>query len=195
MSNRAAWSSMDRSLVEQAQRGDREAFQAVAFALSDPLFAVAHRILRDFDAAGDALQVALVRIWRDLPSLRDPARIEAWATRALVRACYDQLRSDRRASPTTLRLLADADGDPVLADPAASITDREEMERAFRRLNADQRAVIVLQYYRDLTLPQIAELLGVPIGTVRSRAHYAKRVLRDAIEADARPTIVETSIR
>lgn len=81
MSSPAAWSSMDRSLVGQAQRGDREAFQAVAFALSDPLFAVAHRILRDFDAAGDALQVALVQIWRDLPSLRDPEQRTAWRTR------------------------------------------------------------------------------------------------------------------
>ena len=90
---------MDRSLVEQAQRGDREAFQVVAFTLSDRLFGVAHRILRDFDAAGDALQMALVRIWRDLPSLRDPERIEAWATRALIRACHDQLRRERRAVP------------------------------------------------------------------------------------------------
>lgn len=182
---------MDRLLVEQAQRGDREAFQAVAFALSDRLFAMAHRVLRDFDGAGDALQVALVRIWRDLPSLQDADRVESWATRILIRACHDQLRRDRRSAPT-LRLMP-SEGTAV--DPAGAITDREEMERAFQRLNADQRAVIVLQYYRDLSLPEIAELLGVPLGTVRSRAHYAKRVLRAAIEADSRPIIEETSVR
>ncbi len=182
---------MDRSLVEQAQRGDREAFQAVAFALSDRLFGVAHRMLRDFDAAGDALQVALVRIWRDMPSLRDPDRIEAWAHRTLIRACHDQIRSDRRAAPGPRPLPPE----PVMPDLAGAVSDREEVERAFRRLNADQRAVIVLQYYRDLSLPEIAELLGIPIGTVRSRAHYAKRVLRAAIEADSRPTIVETTVR
>lgn len=183
--------AMDRLLVEQAQRGDREAFQAVAFALSDRLFGVAHRILRDFDGAGDALQVALVRIWRDLPSLLDPERVEAWAMRILVRSCHDQLRRDRRSAPG-LRAMTE---EPVAADPAGTITNREEMERAFRRLNAEQRAVIVLQYYRDLSLPEIAEFLDVPIGTVRSRAHYAKRVLRAAIEADSRPAIEEINVR
>jgi RNA polymerase sigma-70 factor (ECF subfamily) len=176
---------VERSLVERAQRGDRQAFQELAFALSDRLFAVAHRILRDFDAAGDALQVALLRIWRDLPSLRDPDRLEAWAYRALVRACHDELRKERRRAPA-LRMLA---VDEAAADPAVNLADREELDRAFRKLTTEQRAVIVLQYYRDLTLTDIAEVLGVPIGTVRSRLHYAKRILRAAIEADARPTV------
>jgi RNA polymerase sigma-70 factor (ECF subfamily) len=182
---------MDRSLVQKAQRGDREAFTSLAFELSDRLFAVAHRILRDFDAAGDALQVTLLRIWRDLPALRDPERIEAWAYRALVRACYDQLRKQRRTVPD-LRLL---NMETTSADPAVSVINREELERAFRRLSPDQRAVIVLQYYRDLSLAEIAEILQVPLGTVRSRVHYAKRVLRAAIEADARPTITESQVR
>jgi RNA polymerase sigma-70 factor (ECF subfamily) len=175
---------MERSLVEQAQRGDREAFTRLAFELSDRLFAVAHRILRDFDSAGDALQVTLLRIWRDLPALRDPSLVEAWAYRVLVRVCHDELRKLRRQAPA-LHLLA-VDG--AEEDPAISIADREQLDRAFRTLTAEQRAAIVLQYYRDLTLSEIAEVLGVPIGTVRSRLHYAKRALRSAIEADARPT-------
>jgi RNA polymerase sigma-70 factor (ECF subfamily) len=182
---------MDRILVEQAQRGDREAFQTLAFALSDHLFGVAHRILRDFDAAGDALQVALVRIWRDLPSLRDPNRIEAWAYGVLIHACQDQLRRDRRGA-TRLRVIH---REPTSGDHAAAISDRDEVERAFRHLNADQRAVIVLQYYRDLSLPEIAEALQVPLGTIRSRAHYARQVLRAAIEADSRPVVEEINIR
>lgn len=176
---------MERSLVERAQRGDREAFTSLAFELSDRLFAVAHRILRDFDAAGDALQVALLRIWRDLPSLRDPGLAEAWAYRVLVRACHDQLRTQQRQTPA-LHLIAD---DGAHDDHAISIADREQLERAFRTLPVEQRAAIVLQYYRDLTLPEIAEVLGVPVGTVRSRLHYAKRALRSAIEADARPPL------
>ena len=174
---------MDRSLVEQAQRGNREAFTRLAFELSDRLFAVAHRILRDFDSASDALQVTLLRIWRDLPTLRDPSLIEAWSYRVLVRACHDQLRKQRRQAPA-LHLLA-ADG--VVEDPAISIADREQLDRAFRTLTSEQRAAIVLQYYRDLTMSEIAEVLQVPIGTVRSRLHYARRALRSAIEADARP--------
>jgi RNA polymerase sigma-70 factor (ECF subfamily) len=173
---------MDRSLVEQAQRGDREAFTSLAFELSDRLFAVAHRILRDFDSAGDALQVTLLRIWRDLPSLRDPDLIEGWAYRVLVRACHDHLRKQRRRAPA-LHLL---EADRTLEDPAAAIADREQLERAFRTLSGEQRAAIVLQYYRDLSLKEIADVLDVPIGTVRSRLHYAKRALRAAIDADAR---------
>jgi RNA polymerase sigma-70 factor (ECF subfamily) len=170
--------------VEQAMRGDREAFTRLAFELSDRLFAVAHRILRDFDAAGDALQVTLLRIWRDLPALRDPDRFEAWAYRVLLRACHDQLRRQNR-QPSALHLLA---ADATTADPALAIVNREQLDRAFRTLTIEHRAAIVLQYYRDLSLPQIAEVLQVPIGTVRSRLHYAKRALRSAIEADARPT-------
>jgi RNA polymerase sigma-70 factor (ECF subfamily) len=178
---------MDRSLVEKAQRGDREAFTSLAFELSDRLFAVAHRILRDFDAAGDALQVTLLRIWRDLPTLRDPALVEAWTYRVLVRACHDQLRKQRRQA-AAIHLLG-VDG--AAEDPAISIADREQLDRAFRRLPTEQRAAIVLQYYRDLTLPEIAEVLQVPVGTVRSRLHYARRALRAAVEADARPTAKE----
>ena len=173
---------MDRSLVEQAQRGDREAFTSLAFALSDRLFVVAHRILRDFDSAGDALQVTLLRLWRDLPSLRDPDLIEAWAYRVLVRACHDQLRKQRR-KPAALHLLPVDDSEP---DASVAVADREQLERAFRTLSAEQRAAVVLQYYRGLTLDEIAEILHVPVGTVRSRLHYAKRALRAAIEADAR---------
>jgi RNA polymerase sigma-70 factor, ECF subfamily len=175
---------MDRSLVERAQLGDREAFTSLAFELSDRLFAVAHRILRDFDSAGDVLQVTLLRLWRDLPSLRDPDLIEGWSYRVLVRACHDQLRKQRRRAPV-LHLL---DGGAVQDDPAIAIADREQLARAFERLSGERRAVIVLQYYRGWTLSEIAEVLAVPIGTVRSRLHYAKRALRAAIEADARDT-------
>ncbi len=178
---------MERSLVERAQRGDREAFTSLAFELSDRLFAVAHRILRDFDAAGDALQVTLLRIWLDLPGLKDPELVEGWAYRILVRACQDVLRKQRRQAPA-LHLLG-ADG--AEADPAISVADREQLDRAFERLSVEQRAVLVLQYYRDLTLTEIAVVLQVPVGTVRSRLHYAKRALRAAVEADARPTTRE----
>jgi RNA polymerase sigma-70 factor (ECF subfamily) len=178
---------MDLSMVEQAKRGDHEAFSRLAFELSDRLFAVAHRILRDFDAAGDALQVTLLHIWRDLPTLRDPSLIEAWSYRVLVRACHDQLRKQRRQAPMLHQLAASG----AVDDPAIAVADREQLDRAFRTLTSDQRVAIVLQYYRDLTLPQIADVLQVPIGTVRSRLHYAKRALRSAIEADERPTTRE----
>lgn len=176
---------MDPDLVEQAQQGDRQAFALLAYSLSDRLFPVAQRILRDFDSAGDALQDALVRIWRDLPALRDPARFEAWTYRLLVHACMDQLRTSKRHRDK-VRLLPR----PGLEDdPELSLVVRDQLERAFRRLPLDQRTVVVLHYYRDLPLEEIADVLEIPTGTVRSRLHYARRALRAAIEADARPAV------
>jgi RNA polymerase sigma-70 factor, ECF subfamily len=176
---------MDTDLVTRAQHGDEEAFASLAVAAGDRLHAVAHRILRDIDLAEDATQQALLAIWRDLPQLRDPARFDAWSYRVLVNACYAQARSERRWSP----LLHVLDTDHGAGDPQLSVADRDQLERGFRRLPPEQRAVLVLQHYLDLTLPQIAELLGVPIGTVRSRLHYARRAMRAALEADARPAL------
>lgn len=173
---------MDRYVIERAQAGDREAFASLAFALSDQLYGIAHRILRDADAAGEALQVSLVRIWRDLPSLRDADRLEAWSYRVVVRACHDELRR-RRVQAPVLQLLPD---DGAVDHSIVSVVERDQLERAFRNLSADHRAVVVLHYYRDLSLAEIAAALRIPIGTVRSRLHYARRHLRAAIEADAR---------
>ncbi|MEX2011642.1 MAG: RNA polymerase sigma factor [Chloroflexota bacterium] len=174
---------MDRDLVVQAQHGDEEAFGRLAVAIGDRLHTVAHRILRDTDLAEDATQQALLAIWRDLPGLRDPTRFEAWSYRLLVRACYGEARRDRRWAPN-LALLPD--NDRVLSDSSGLIVDRDQLERGFRRLSVDHRAVVVLHHYLDMSLDEIAEALGVPPGTVRSRLHHAMRALRAALDADAR---------
>jgi RNA polymerase sigma-70 factor (ECF subfamily) len=88
---------MDTELVLLAQRGDEEAFASLAVAVGDLLHAVAHRILSDTDLAEDATQLALLSIWRDLPQLRDPARLDAWSYWLLVRACDAEGRRARRA--------------------------------------------------------------------------------------------------
>jgi len=181
---------MDRELVTRAQRGDEEAFASLAVAVGDRLHAVAHRILRDLSLAEDATQQALLNIWRDLPQLRDPTRFEAWSYRLLVRACYAEARRTRKSSPT-LRLLPTAE--PIAADETASVVDRDQLERLFGRLSVDHRAVVVLHHYLDFTLPQVADALGVPEGTVRSRLHYAMRNLRAAIAADHRPMAREAN--
>ncbi len=175
---------MDSQLVVQAQRGDEGAFASLAVAISDRLHAVAHRILRDLDLAEDATQQALVAIWRDLPQLRDPTRFDGWAYRILVRACYAQRRHERAWSPN-MRLLRASDAQA--SDASQSIVARDQIERGFRRLTLEHRAVIVLHYYLDLPLPAVADSLGIPVGTARSRLHYAIRALRAALDADARP--------
>jgi RNA polymerase sigma-70 factor (ECF subfamily) len=175
---------MDTELVVRAQRGDEGAFTSLAVAVGDRLHAVAHRILRDTDLAEDATQQALLNVWRDLPQLRDPARFDAWSYRLLVRACYAEGRRTRRWAPNLRLLPAD---EPMAADGLSTVVDRDQLERGFRRLSIEHRAVVVLHHYLDMPLDQVAETLGVPIGTVRSRLHYAMQGLRAALDADARP--------
>jgi RNA polymerase sigma-70 factor, ECF subfamily len=177
---------VDLDLVQRARQGDREAFTVLVHQVSDVLYAVAFRILRDPGLAEDALQNALVLAWRRIPKLRDTERFEAWVHRILVHACYDE--SQRARQWTTRIQVLPTDG-PTTPDGSASIADRDELERAFRRLPIDQRAVFVLHHYLGLPLVEIAELLEIPAGTARSRLHYATRGLRDALTADPEPAI------
>ena len=170
---------MDRDLVEQARRGDREAFAVLVHQVSDSLYAVAYRILRDTGLAEDALQNALVLAWRRLPQLRDPDRFEAWIHRILVHACYDESQRTRPWRPTSASCRSTA---RRRRTAASAIADRDELERAFRRLTVEQRAVFVLHHYLGLPLVEVAELLGIPAGTARSRLHYAIAGLRAALD-------------
>jgi RNA polymerase sigma-70 factor (ECF subfamily) len=175
---------VDRDLVEQAQAGDREAFAVLARASADRMFAIAQRILRDVGRAEDAVQQTLVIAWRELPRLRDPDRFDAWLHRLLVHACYAEAREARRWTTVLQILPTDM---PTARDEMLSVADRDELDRGFRRLPADQRAVLVLRHYLGLSPQEIAELLGVPEGTARSRLHYAHRAMRAALEAAERP--------
>ena len=151
---------------------------------------MAHRILRDIDLAEDATQQALLAIWRDLPQLRDPAHFDAWSYRLLVRACYAEGRKERQWTPN-LRLLPS--DEPMQADSSSAVIDRDQLERGFRRLSIDHRAVVVLHHYLDWPLDRVAEVLGIPAGTARSRLHHAMRRLRAALDADARPPAREAA--
>ena len=179
---------MDRDLVERAREGDREAFAVLVHQVSDSLFAVAFRILRDASLAEDALQNALVLAWRQLPRLRDADRFEAWIHRILVHACYDE---SQRTRHWTANVRALPDEGPATPDGTSTVIDRDELERAFRRLSLEQRAVFVLHHYLGLPLVEIAELLEIPAGTARSRLHYAIAGLRDALLVDAVPIVQE----
>lgn len=176
---------MERSLIEMARQGDRVAFGELAVGLGDRLHAVAHRILRDRNLAGDVTQHALVRIWQELPGLRDVNRFDGWAYRVLVNACRDEMRR-RQRRPTSSDLL-EIDG--WMPDASVSIADRDELERAFARLSAEHRSVVILHYYLDYSVAEMAEVVNVPVGTVRSRLHYAKRALRAALDAQRRPVL------
>ena len=173
---------MRLDLVEAAKRGDFEAFEALAQSAGDRLYAVARLILRDTDGAEDAVQEALVHAWQQLPRLRDPERFDAWLYRLLVNACADQGRRRRRWSNEVRWLRAE----PQTADATSAVADRDQLERGFRRLTPEQRAVVVLHYYTGLSVVEIATTLDIPRETAKSRLRYATEALRAALEADAR---------
>lgn len=179
---------MDRSLVERAQGGDVDAYEALVHASTRRLYLTAYRIVRDADAAEDATQLALVTAWRELPSLRDPDRFEAWTYRLVVRACLTERRRRHRGGIREIQV----DDLALLADDTSAETDlRDQLDRALGALPDDQRVVIVLHHYVGLPLVEIADIVGAPAGTIRSRLHHAKRSMRAAIDAGERSTVVE----
>ena len=170
-----------RTLVEQAGRGDHDAFAVLARAAFARLDTAARLILRDAELARDAVQEAMVRAWRDLPGLRDPERFDAWLYRLTVNACLDAARHRRRRvrevelTPTT---------DVPIPDRWGLLADRDQLDHALRLLEPDLRAIVVLHDYLDLTLPETADALRLPVGTIKSRLHRALTALRVTVAAD-----------
>lgn len=174
---------MDADLVRRAQQGDERAFAAIVEAIGARHLGVAQRILHDTQLAEDATQQALIKLWRHLPSLRDPARFDAWSYRLLVKACYSESGRHRRWRSDLGLRQADR---PTVSDDMATVIDRDQLERGLRRISIDHRTVLVLRYYLDLPLDQVAEALDVPYGTASSRLNRAHDALRGLLQADAR---------
>jgi RNA polymerase sigma factor (sigma-70 family) len=180
---------VDRTLVDQAKRGDEEAFDALARMVGDRCMAIAVRILRDAHLAEDAVQAALVVAWRELRTLRDPDRFEPWLHRILTNECYAEARRRTRWSANIRVLMVEETRE---AAGILTVNDRDELERAFRRLTLEQRAVLVFHHYVGLPLGEVADRLDIPLGTAKSRLHHATSALRASLDADARtPTSQE----
>jgi RNA polymerase sigma-70 factor (ECF subfamily) len=167
-------------LVQRAQAGDRDAFDALATALYDRLYVLGHRILRDGYAAEDAVQEALIRGWRNLRALRDPDRFDAWMHRLLVNACHDQSRKTRRFEVEVTDISAERT-DP--ADDYATVANVDELDRAFLQLPIEHRVVLVLTHYVGMSAPEVSQTLDIPVGTVYSRLHRGIRSMRTALSA------------
>jgi RNA polymerase sigma-70 factor (ECF subfamily) len=182
---------MRTRLVEQAREGDDVAFAGLVDLEGDQCYAIAYRILRDVERAQDAVQQAFLLAWRELPRLRDPERFGPWLHRLLVNACYEEARRNRRWTARITQLPVDGPGGP---DPIVSVHDRDTLDRAFQRLTPEHRAVFVLHHHTGLPLADIADVVGVPVGTVKSRLHYATRILRAAIVADSQVDSTEARL-
>jgi len=177
-----------RELVDRAKRGDEEAFDALAREVGDRCMAIASWILRDADLAEDAVQAALVRAWRELRTLRDADRFEAWLHKILTNECYAEARRRTRWS-AKIRVLPVPDS--VDAGGVLNVNDRDQLERAFRRLTLEQRSVLVFHHVVGLSMPEIAERLGIPLGTAKSRLRNGTAAMRASLEADDRTNTAE----
>jgi RNA polymerase sigma-70 factor, ECF subfamily len=170
-----------RELVERARRGDHDAFALLAGAFVARLDGAARLILRDHELARDAVQDGFLQAWRNLPTLRDPDRFEAWLRRLIFRSCIDTVR--RRGRRPIEVELSPFDG-PATADIASAIADRDLLDMALSRLDPEWRALVVLHYYLGVPLPEAAVTLGIPIGTAKSRLHRSLASMRLTIDAD-----------
>lgn len=177
---------MPRDLVIRAMAGEHDAFAQLASVSIGRLFAVARLILRETEPAEDAVQEALVAAWRDISGLRDPDRFEAWLHRLLVRACYREARRTRRITRLEVHVAPIDVGQP---DESRAIADRDQLERGFRSLGPDQRAIVVLHFYSGMPLTEIASVLAIPVGTVKSRLHRATQAMRADLEAEGRSVV------
>jgi RNA polymerase sigma-70 factor (ECF subfamily) len=169
-------------LVERAMDGDLDAYSEFVHASHARLFGIDLLILRDADRADDAVQDALLLAWRHVRSLRDPDAWDAWLRRLTVRACYKVARKDKRRilverNVTTIPELARA------PDASVGVADRDWLGRELGRLDIDQRVVIVLHYYLDLPVSEVAEIIDIPYGTAASRLHRGLEAMRASMRA------------
>jgi RNA polymerase sigma factor (sigma-70 family) len=174
---------MRRDLVERAVSGDHDAFAQLASAMLGRSYSIARLILRDPELAQDAVQEAFVSAWRDLSGLRDPDRFESWLTRLVVRSCYREVRRRQRFGRFEVEIGAIEPGTP---DESRQLADRDQLERGFRHLDPEQRAILVLHFFQGLPLTEVADVLAIPSGTVKSRLHRSLSSIRATLDADAR---------
>jgi RNA polymerase sigma-70 factor (ECF subfamily) len=168
--------------------GDHDAFGELTRRSIAKLYVIARLILRDNERAQDATQEALVAAWKQVKGLRDPDRFDAWLRQLLVRACYREARRNIRRQQVEGQVHPITD---EVSDPSLALADSDELERGFRRLQPEQRALIVLHFYLGLPMQETAEIVGLPVGTVKSRLFRATQQMRAALEADARLPLVE----
>lgn len=178
---------VDPDRIARARSGDVSAFDALVEARVGPMTRTAMAILGREEEARDAVQDTLITAWRELAALRDPAAFDAWLTRILVNRCRRGLRRIglRRVREIPAEALV-ADAEPAARDLAAGVADRQALERAFERLSVDDRTLLVLHHLDGRSVASIAEVLGVPAGTAKSRLFAARRALDRALAREDR---------
>lgn len=176
---------MQDELVRRARNGDHGAFESLVRPEIERLYGLAGLLLADRTRAEDAVQEALLKAWRDLPKLREVEKFRAWLRRLVVNASHDEgRRLGRRRREVELK----PHHDRAMADQLDSLLDRDELSQAFGRLKEEERTVVALRYFLDLSTADAAATLGIREVTYRSKLHRAIRTLGAALAADARAT-------
>jgi RNA polymerase sigma-70 factor (ECF subfamily) len=168
-------------LVRRAQRGDHDAFDELVGRFGPELYRLAVAVIGPV-AAADVTQDTLLLAWRELPTLRDPARFPGWIRRILVNRCRDLARMEHRGvRPLRLDAL-EADGrPPTVPDPTSGIDRTSDLNAALGRVRVEHRSVLALHYLLDLSIHEVAATLAIPEGTAKSRLNAALVALRRAL--------------
>jgi len=161
-------------------RDESADFVALVQAELPGAYRLAGYLLGAAEDADDATCEAVARAWQARGNLRDPERFAAWFGRIVSNVCYDRLR--QRRGVKIVEIDVGLASDPVARDPFRDALARDEVGRLIRRLPPDQQLVLGLRFWRDLSLDEIAERLDLPLGTVKSRLHYAMRSLRKDLD-------------
>lgn len=177
----------DRVLIDRFLAGDARAFEALMRSHQDRVFAVCLRMLRDREAALDATQETFVTLFRKADRFEGRSAFSTWLYRVAVNTCYDQLRRDKRHRADPIPEHYEA-ADHAAADPFEAVELQPDLEDALATLPADFRAAVVLADVEGLDLATVAQALGVPVGTVKSRLFRARRLLADRLGNPATPS-------
>lgn len=183
---------MDRALVEQARGGDSDAFEAIVRSRIDAVYRLSLAILGDEADARDATQETFVAAWRRIATLRDADKLDAWLQRIAVNAARMTLRGRRRRSVreipsddvARLSEIGVADG-PAVEDSGQASDDADRLGRAMAGLTVEQRTILALHHLEGKGLAELADVLGIPVGTVKSRLFTARRALEQALASKA----------
>jgi RNA polymerase sigma-70 factor (ECF subfamily) len=166
----------EAELLARVVGGDRQAFELVMRNHEDRVFSVCLRILGDRERALDATQDTFLTVFRKASQFEGRSAVGTWIYRIAVNACYDQLRKTQRRPTESLPEHVDPT-DPSAEEAIESAALRPEIESALSQLPADFRNAVILSDLEGLPLPEVAEVLGVPVGTVKSRVFRGRRLL------------------
>lgn len=173
----------ERALIELARQGDRQAFCALMEAHQGKLYGLCLRMLADREDAMDALQETMLRAYRGLPRFRDDARLSTWLYRIADNVCLDVLRARKRKPRVSLETMSEAGFDPPAQEgeqPEQRALRAEQLRMlrlAMGKLKEKQRHILVLRELQELEYEQIADILDISVGTVKSRIHRARKEL------------------